>query len=409
MRASKGANDATPSEDASGRLVAGRYRITELIGRGGMAAVHRAWDTQLGRDVALKIFRSELASAEDLRRQQDEVRVLARLTHPSLVTLYDAVSDEDGRAVLVLEYVPGTDARKRLVRGPIPEHTVAAIGRDIAHALAHLHSRGIVHRDVSPANVLLPTRKPDDHNVDAKLTDLGIARLLDESRITATGSIIGTAEYLSPEQAQGLPLSPASDIYSLGLVLLECLTGQRPFPGSAMESAVARVTRDPAVPAHLDARWRDLLLSMTRREPAERPAATAVAEALRPLAAPRIGAELEPDAQPRTVPLPSSVSGQRTKVLPAPPRRDATGATAVITKARTTGSDVQRPPRRLRLRALALTLGVLAAVVLVGVLVPVLTARQQSSRPEPTYPAISGQLGDHLKQLERDVSSRHVP
>ncbi|MFB9749734.1 serine/threonine-protein kinase, partial [Leifsonia shinshuensis] len=284
-----GRTPAAAAPHRAGERVADRYRLVERVGSGGMAEVFRAHDEMLGRDVALKIFRREFASAEDLQRQQAEVRLLANLSHPSLVTLFDTTSDVDGRGVLVLEYVDGTDAGARLKAGPLPAPAVAALGADIARALAYIHAKGVVHRDVSPANILLPGATSS--GVAAKLTDLGIARLVDDARITSTGFVIGTASYLSPEQAAGGPVGAPSDVYSLGLVLLECLTGRREFPGSGVESAAARLARDPEVPATLDPDWRQLLRSMVARDPGDRPAADVVAA--------RLG-ELLASAGPRT-------------------------------------------------------------------------------------------------------------
>ena len=146
----------------------------------------------------------------------------------------------------------------------------AQIGADVASALAHVHERGIVHRDIKPANVLIPQTGGSRRVVHAKLADFGIARIVDSTRLTGVGSVIGTAGYLSPEQALGRDVGTASDVYSLGLVLLECLTGVREFPGSAVESAAARISRDPLVPEELGPEWSALLIGMTRRDPSER-------------------------------------------------------------------------------------------------------------------------------------------
>lgn len=265
-----------------------RYRITELIGTGGAASVHRATDENLGREVAVKLFRPTVQEDDDYRRQHTETLLLATLNHPGLVTLLDAGvhHDEDGRVLsyLVMELVDGPDLRRTLKSGPLPPVSVASLGADLADALAYVHSQGVIHRDVKPANILL---YPQDHDsrLYPKLTDFGIARMVEATVATAHGATIGTANYLSPEQAQGGTVQPSTDVYSLGLVLLESLTGEKAFPGPIVEAAVARLLRDPEVPAALGEDWTDLLRAMTARLPDVRPAAQDAAAALRLLAA----------------------------------------------------------------------------------------------------------------------------
>lgn len=386
------------SEEILGPQLGQRYRIVDQLGRGGMATVYHAHDDHLDRDVALKVFHPGLTSAADLQRQQAEVRHFAGLTHPSLVTLYDAISDQDARTILVLEYVAGRDLRTRLKQGPMGPAAVAAIGRDIARALAHIHSRNVVHRDVSPGNILLPEPHGHDHGVAAKLTDLGIARFLDAGRITATGTLVGTVAYLSPEQVQGEELTVACDIYSLGLVLLECLTGCREFSGPTTESALARLGRDPKIPAHLSPDWRDLLTRMCARSATDRPSAADVATALTAIAttaalAPATEAvdiAWSPDDVATVVGEPA-VAGTDLgdTVVGQPVRGDWTAA-------------IPRPrPRSV----------VIAAIAGVAVLAFVLSfASTGSARPPipripaPAYPSISGKLGTDLHQLEHAVS-----
>ena len=419
----------TAAEDGAVPLIADRYRLLERIGHGGMAEVFRAQDQSLGRDVALKIFRRELASAEDLRRQEVEVRLLAGLSHPSLVTLFDATSDGDGRGVLVLEYVKGSDARDRLKDGPLSGPVVAAIGLDIANALAYIHNQGVVHRDISPANILLPDSLST--GVAAKLTDLGIARLVDDTKITATGSVMGTASYMSPEQALGRPLTGRSDVYSLGLVLLECLTGRREFPGTVAESAAARLTRDPAISTTLDPRWGTLLAAMTAREAEQRPSAEAVAAQLRALldqdawvgSIPDPGdlptARMEPPTEPvtagtgPTLLLPTAEGAGTpttgpTRLLPASEPEPAS-ATVPLTQPATPAPAAERPARR-RILDLALAVDALVAVIAI-ILAGVTLSTADHSVPDPvtTYPAVDGPLGDHLKQLEDQVSRDWAP
>lgn len=394
-----------PATAAAGTLIADRYRILDRIGRGGLADVYRATDEALGREVALKVFRPEFASAADLRRQQDEVRILATRSHPSLVTLFDAISAADGRAVLVLEYVKGTDVRARLRSGAIAARAVAAIGADIARALAYLHGAGVVHRDVSPANILLPESTAS--GVAAKLTDLGIARLVDDAKVTATGTVIGTASYLSPEQASGRPLTPATDVYSLGLVLLECLTGRREFPGTAVESATARLSRDPVIPEALGGAWAELLRAMTARDPAQRPTAGEAAVQLSALLAEEAPTAVLP--APEEVPTAPLAARDVTTTLPptlllpspAAPEADA-GEPSRSGRATTTG--------RRRTLAIILAVDAVAAVVAVILTIGALAGSAQPT-PDPvgSYPAVGGTLGTHLKQLEHQVSTSYAP
>jgi serine/threonine protein kinase len=392
----------------AGRQIAGRYRVTQRIGQGGMAEVYRATDEALGREVALKIFRAEFASGEDLVRQQAEVRLLAKLSHPCLVTLFDAVADSDGRAVLVLEFVPGTDAGHRLRDGgALDPADVAEIGADIARALAYIHHEGVVHRDVSPGNILLPD---SPHAVAAKLTDLGIARLVDEAKLTATGLVTGTASYMSPEQVAGQHLSAASDVYSLGLVLLEGLTGYREYQGNAVEAAAARLARDPRIPAGLGPAWGDLLREMTARDPARRPAADEVAARLNALPHPSeaaaAGAPIDAQA---TAPMAPAAGDESPRT---------TGATMVMP---VSGSVPSQTPRisdkaatlartRARPRAMVLVaalVAVVAAVIIAFIAIP--AATQPAPDPVRSYPAVGGQLGEHLKQLEHQVSTTTAP
>jgi eukaryotic-like serine/threonine-protein kinase len=393
-----------PVTAAAGTLIAERYRILDRIGRGGLADVYRATDEALGREVALKIFRAEFASAADLRRQQDEVRILATRSHPSLVTLFDAISAADGRGVLVLEYVKGTDVRERVRSGALAAPAVAAIGADIARALAYLHGAGVVHRDVSPANILLPESTVS--GVAAKLTDLGIARLVDDAKVTATGTVIGTASYLSPEQAGGRPLTAATDVYSLGLVLLECLTGRREFPGTAVESATARLSRDPVIPEALGGAWAELLRAMTARDPARRPTAGE--------AAVRFSALLAGEAPTAVLRAPEEVPtapvAARDVTTTLPPTLLLPTRAAEADAEEPSGPEPATAPRRRRTLAVILAVDAVAAVVAVILTIGALAGSAQPS-PDPVggYPAVGGTLGTHLEQLERQVSTSYAP
>ncbi|MEV7933998.1 serine/threonine-protein kinase [Curtobacterium sp. NPDC089185] len=261
------------------RVFGGRYRVTGTLGHGGMASVYRAVDEQLGREVAVKVFRIGAVDHGERARAEAEIQTLAALRSPSLVTLYDAALDDvDGDSYLVMELVPGSDLDTRLREGPLDTTTTARVGAQVAEGLAAVHAQGIVHRDVKPANVLLES---DGEHV--KLADFGIALLRDAARVTGTGTVIGTAAYIAPEQVLGREITGQADVYALGLMLLQSLTGERPFPGTAVESATARLTRGPVIDQHLPTAWRTLLHVMTAQDPAERPTAAEAARRLRAL------------------------------------------------------------------------------------------------------------------------------
>jgi serine/threonine protein kinase len=251
-----------------------------------MAEVFRARDEVLDREVAVKVFRAEHVArdaAHGLERQQLEVAALARLNHPNLITLYDgAIAPQCGPSYLVMELIDGPSLAARIAEGPLAEPAVREIGIQLADGLAYVHANGMVHRDVKPENILLGTdRSDDDSTVRARLSDFGIVRLLGSERLTSVNFTLGTASYLAPEQARGSDVDPPSDVYSLGLVLIEALTGVRSFDGPPLEAAVARLTTRPQVPADLPAPWPGLLHAMTEFEPTARPSAAEVARALR--------------------------------------------------------------------------------------------------------------------------------
>ena len=259
-------------------LLGGRYEIVAPIGSGGMADVYRARDRVLAREVAVKVLRA--TSDADRERFASEARILALLSHESIVTVYDT-GVEDDQPWLALELVEGMTLRDAYGDGrPTADPRIlAGIGAQVAAGLAHAHDRGVVHRDVKPANILLT---PGDR---ARLTDFGIARLMDsDAHLTLTGTTIGTAAYLAPEQVRGGPVTGAADVYALGLVLLEALTGHRSYDGTPVEAALARLHHGPLIPTSLPAGWPGLLAAMTASDPADRPPAGAVAARLHTLA-----------------------------------------------------------------------------------------------------------------------------
>ncbi len=215
------------------QVIAGRYRLGELLGRGGMAEVRAARDERLDRDVAVKILRPELA-ADPLVRQrfESEARTSARLSHPNVVNVFDAGSDDES-VYMVMERLPGETLDDELTAGPMAVDRVVSVGAQVLDALAAAHAAGVIHRDIKPGNVLTC---PDGV---VKVADFGIATVLGAASVTATGLIIGTPAFLAPERAEGQPASDRSDIYSVGAVLYSCLTGRRPFEA---DSAVALMT-----------------------------------------------------------------------------------------------------------------------------------------------------------------------
>jgi eukaryotic-like serine/threonine-protein kinase len=254
------------------RLLSERYRLVRFIARGGMADVYAAEDLVLERSVAVKLLRTASDDAENARFI-DEMLASSRLNHPGVVRLYDA-GEHDGTLYLVMELVAGHSLRSVIGQGPVQPDDVVRIGRTVASALDHAHQRGIVHRDVKPGNILI------DREGAIQLADFGIASVPDHSRSAVTGATLGTAGYLAPEQVAGEDIGPATDVYALGLVLLEALTGRKEFSGSPVEAALARLHRDPVVPAGLGPGWQALLPAMTARTPADRITAAAVVERL---------------------------------------------------------------------------------------------------------------------------------
>jgi serine/threonine-protein kinase len=249
-----------------------RYTIEERIAVGGMGTVYRARDTRLSRTVALKLLKEGLAhDPRFVERFRREARSAAGLTHPNIAGVFD-YGEEGGRHFIVMELADGRDlARLLLDEGPLPVDRALRIAAATADALGHAHQMGVVHRDIKPANILV-----DEHD-RVKVTDFGIARAAGDSTITQTGTILGTAFYLSPEQASGDNLGPHSDVYSLGVVLYEMLTGAVPFTAdSPVSVAMKHLNEEVPAPSWLKPNLADevdeLVTSATAKEPGARPA-----------------------------------------------------------------------------------------------------------------------------------------
>ena len=253
------------------QLVDNRYRIVKPLGSGGMADVFLAHDNILDRDVALKVMSSRYAGDEEfVERFKREAQSAAALSHPNIVSIFDRGESEDGTYYIAMEYLPGGTLKDRIVkRGALPAHTAAAVALQMAEALRAAHERDVIHRDIKPHNILVTG------SGDVKVTDFGIARAAASSTMTRTGHILGTAHYISPEQAMGDPVGPASDLYSLGVVLYEMLTGELPFDadtplGIAMKhvNGYVRQPKDlnPSVPDGINA----ITLRLLAKNPEDR-------------------------------------------------------------------------------------------------------------------------------------------
>ena len=249
------------------------YEILGELGRGATAVVYRARDRELGREVAIKVIRPKFVDDDEtVARLAREARTVAQLQHPNIVTLYAVRRVRDGSLALVMQLVPGRTLREILnERGAWTFERADRILRDVASALSHAHQRGIVHRDVKPENIFI-----DETTGHALLSDFGVARSLEpDSQLTATGTAIGTPAYMSPEQIDGTELDGRSDVYSLGLVGWEMLTGRRPWEGESLYSVIYKQKREELQPIDeirpdTPNRLIYLVEGAVRKDPAER-------------------------------------------------------------------------------------------------------------------------------------------
>src|SRR3954464_6935355 len=244
----------------TGEVVAERYELEELVGTGGMSSVYRAKDRLLERTVAIKLLHEHYSRDDDyVERFRREARAAAQLSHPNIVTVIDR-GEDGGRQFIVFEYIDGQNLKQLVeTKGRLPVRTALELAIEIGGALAFAHENGLVHRDVKPQNVLLG-------NGDVKVTDFGIARSAHVNQgLTQTGTVLGTSDYIAPEQASGEPVSQLSDIYSLGVVVYELLAGEPPYKGESFLAVAMRHVNDPVpsitairpeVPLRLDAALR---------------------------------------------------------------------------------------------------------------------------------------------------------
>ncbi|WP_328306189.1 serine/threonine-protein kinase [Actinomycetospora sp. NBC_00405] len=333
-----------------------RFALGELIGRGTCSEVYRAHDLLLDRDAAVKIF----PVADDPRIER-EVSLTASMDHPNLVPVYD-VGGVNGRAFVVMALLEGGNLSDRLADGPLPvAETLLAVAA-VADALGHVHRAGVLHRDVTPRNVLF------DGDGRAHLSDFGVAFVADAPRITDTGIVVGSAPYLAPEQVRGEPVGPPADVYALGLVMIEALTGRPAYEGAPLAAARERLERRPEVPEGLDFEIVTLLEAMTADDPAHRPPAENVCIGLRRAA---LAAETLPA---NGAPLPFAGLGLP-GLLHATTDTSATtdtfataGATAGGTAAAARAETPRREPRPVLARSggLVIAASVAAAVLLAG-------------------------------------------
>ena len=233
---------------ASG-ILSGRYEIGDRLGSGGMSSVHQATDLTLERTVAVKILAEHLSDDERfVARFRREALAVAKLIHPNIVQVYDTGID-DGRHYIVMEYVQGRSGAQILQRqGPLDAETTAEIGIQACAGLDYAHRRGIIHRDVKPGNLMVVGGPVGGGEMTMKLADFGIARAIEQTRITQVGSVVGTAAYLSPEQVRGEEATPATDVYALGVVLYQFLTGRLPYEGSTLAELAVRQQNERPLP-----------------------------------------------------------------------------------------------------------------------------------------------------------------
>jgi hypothetical protein len=346
-----------------GDLIAERYELEELVGSGGMSSVFRARDRLLERTVALKILHSHYAGDEEtIERFRREARAVAQLSHPNIVTVIDR-GQADDRQFIVFEYIDGQTLKEIVEeRGPLPVREAVDLAIGVARGLAFAHANGLVHRDVKPQNVLL------DGDGKPKVTDFGIARSLDVEGVTQTGTVLGTSHYIAPEQASGQPVDAHTDVYSLGAVLYELLTGAPPFDGESFVAVALKHVHEPPPPV------------LERRPDCPVRLAAAVERAL------------EKDPADR-FPTMDAFAAELEVILAALEHGDPESTATLIVPARAVRARKPAPRRRTRAPrnhwplALAAVGAVLLAAAIVGI---VLTTGHHGGTKTPSTPKVGG-------------------
>ncbi|MBW9120907.1 serine/threonine protein kinase [Microbacterium trichothecenolyticum] len=399
-------------ELSTGELLDERYLLRERIGEGGMARVYRADDTHLQRSVAVKVFREPTDGIGSVERALSETTLLASLSHHSLVTVFDARVGSDEVSYLVMEHVDGITLRDLIARGPVDPRVVASIAIDIAEGLHVAHDHGVVHRDIKPSNVLLWASPRPGWEWRAKLADFGIAYLMDSARarVTTPGVIVGTMAYVAPEQARGVAPAPPADIYAFGLLLIEALTGERPFgEAEGIGTVMARLSAAPKIPESLHPSWQGLLRGMTAIRPDDRPTALEVVTAASRLAAMENSIAREkadPSTAPVATPAATPVTAPTQVFSPALPtpapagergplRRDARMAAAASVTDTAESLVPSEPDEQVRPSRRALIIGIVAAAFLAVLLAlgTLWLSNVWSAEPEPapTSPVVEEQ------------------
>jgi serine/threonine protein kinase len=358
----------TAADQSRPNVLVGRYELEGPLGTGATGEVYRAYDTRLLRPVAVKVLRADLGTSRAVRRRfEGEARAAARLAHPNVVTVYDSGEDR-GRAFIVMERLTGRTLADEIAEGPFAGTRVRRLAEALLDALDAAHHAGVLHRDLKPSNVLVAGRE------HWKLTDFGIAKILDETDVTTTGTVVGTPAYVAPERHLGAPATDRSDVYSLGVVLYEAAAGGRPFHGDNAVAVAQAAVVGAAVPLavrrpELDAPLVDAIDRAMARDPVDRFAsADAMRQAL--AAGPNLAT---------TMPLSSptaTATQRRPAVSVGPPAR------ARATRGRTT--------RRWGLAVLAA--GMLAAAVLALVLLLGASSPSTATPPSTAAPTVPSPL-----------------